>query len=146
MANEQFMTGAGSDPSGTSTTIGVLGGKRDATIDRSGVLLPRATTWELDWWIGADDRWHVPAREAAVRQQLIDGMPVVQTAMRVPGGDALQRVYGAPSGDVGEVAVVEIEMPIATMVGAVLYEGRRPAELVPELMLREAKAELHGFE
>ena len=38
-----------------------------------------------------------------------------------------------------------IEMPIASMVGAVLYEGRRPAELVPELMLREAKAELHGL-
>ena len=38
-----------------------------------------------------------------------------------------------------------IEMPIALMVGAVLYEGRRPAELVPELMLREAKAELHGL-
>ena len=36
-------------------------------------------------------------------------------------------------------------MPIASMVGAVLYEGRRPAELVPELMLREAKAELHGL-
>jgi glycerol-3-phosphate dehydrogenase (NAD(P)+) len=42
-------------------------------------------------------------------------------------------------------ARVEIEMPIASMVGAVLYEGRRPAELVPELMLREAKAELHGL-
>ena len=38
-----------------------------------------------------------------------------------------------------------VEMPIASMVGAVLYEGRRPAELVPELMLREAKAELHGL-
>jgi len=38
-----------------------------------------------------------------------------------------------------------IEMPIARLVGAVLYEGRRPADLVPELMLREAKAELHGF-
>jgi glycerol-3-phosphate dehydrogenase (NAD(P)+) len=38
-----------------------------------------------------------------------------------------------------------IEMPIASMVGAVLYDGRRPADLVPELMLREAKAELHGF-
>src|SRR4051794_2292646 len=86
------MTGAGSDPSGPSTTIGVLGGTRDATVDRSGVLSPRATMWELDWWIGADDRWHMPAREAAVRQQLIDGMPVVQTAMRVPGGDAVQRV------------------------------------------------------
>ena len=38
-----------------------------------------------------------------------------------------------------------IEMPIAAMVGAVLYDGRRPADLVPELMVREAKAELHGF-
>ena len=38
-----------------------------------------------------------------------------------------------------------VEMPIAAMVGAVLYEGRRPADLVPELMLREAKAELHGL-
>ncbi len=38
-----------------------------------------------------------------------------------------------------------IEMPIAAMVGAVLYEGRRPADLVPELMLREAKAERHGL-
>jgi glycerol-3-phosphate dehydrogenase (NAD(P)+) len=38
-----------------------------------------------------------------------------------------------------------IEMPIAAMVGAVLYHGRRPAELVPELMLREAKAELDGL-
>ncbi|HEV3451676.1 MAG TPA: NAD(P)H-dependent glycerol-3-phosphate dehydrogenase [Acidimicrobiia bacterium] len=38
-----------------------------------------------------------------------------------------------------------IDMPIAAMVGAVLYEGRRPADLVPTLMLREAKAELHGI-
>jgi glycerol-3-phosphate dehydrogenase (NAD(P)+) len=42
-------------------------------------------------------------------------------------------------------ARVGVEMPIATMVGAVLYERRRPADLVPELMLREAKAELHGL-
>jgi glycerol-3-phosphate dehydrogenase (NAD(P)+) len=38
-----------------------------------------------------------------------------------------------------------IEMPIASMVGAVLYEDRRPADLVSGLMLREAKAELHGL-
>jgi glycerol-3-phosphate dehydrogenase (NAD(P)+) len=42
-------------------------------------------------------------------------------------------------------ARVGVEMPIATMVGAVLYDRRRPADLVPELMLREAKAELHGL-
>jgi glycerol-3-phosphate dehydrogenase (NAD(P)+) len=38
-----------------------------------------------------------------------------------------------------------IEMPIAAQVGAVLYEGRRPADIVPALMLREAKPELRGM-
>ena len=38
-----------------------------------------------------------------------------------------------------------VEMPIAAVVGALLYEGRRPADLVSELMLREAKPELHGL-
>jgi glycerol-3-phosphate dehydrogenase (NAD(P)+) len=42
-------------------------------------------------------------------------------------------------------AGARVEMPIAAMVGAVLYEGRQPADLVPELMLREPKAELHGL-
>ena len=39
----------------------------------------------------------------------------------------------------------EVDMPIAAMVGAVLYEGRQPADLVPALMVREAKPELHGI-
>jgi len=38
-----------------------------------------------------------------------------------------------------------VDMPIAGFVGAVLYEGARAADLVPSLMLREAKAELHGM-
>jgi glycerol-3-phosphate dehydrogenase (NAD(P)+) len=38
-----------------------------------------------------------------------------------------------------------VEMPIAEQVGAVLYEGRTPAEIVPALMLREAKPELRGM-
>ena len=70
------------------------------------------------------------AREAAVRQQLVDGMPVVQTSMRVPGGDAVQRVYGAPAGDVGEVAVVEIanESP-APFVAALVVRGASAVDL-----------------
>jgi glycerol-3-phosphate dehydrogenase (NAD(P)+) len=39
----------------------------------------------------------------------------------------------------------DIEMPLAAFVGRVLYEGARPADLVPELMLRKAKPELHGI-
>lgn len=38
-----------------------------------------------------------------------------------------------------------VEMPIAEQVGAVLYEGRTPSEIVPALMLREAKPELRGM-
>jgi glycerol-3-phosphate dehydrogenase (NAD(P)+) len=38
-----------------------------------------------------------------------------------------------------------VDMPIAAMVGAVLYDGRLPADLVPALMVREAKSELHGI-
>jgi glycerol-3-phosphate dehydrogenase (NAD(P)+) len=37
-----------------------------------------------------------------------------------------------------------VELPIAEQVGAVLYEGRRPADIVPTLMLREATSELRG--
>ncbi len=39
-----------------------------------------------------------------------------------------------------------IEMPIARMVGAVVQDGKLPAEMVQGLMMREAKAELHGID
>jgi glycerol-3-phosphate dehydrogenase (NAD(P)+) len=42
-------------------------------------------------------------------------------------------------------ARANVDVPIASIVGAVLYEGRRPADLVAELMVREAKSELHGL-
>jgi glycerol-3-phosphate dehydrogenase (NAD(P)+) len=38
-----------------------------------------------------------------------------------------------------------VDMPIAAMVGSVLYDGATPSDLVPALMLRQAKAELDGI-
>jgi hypothetical protein len=84
---------------------GVLGGGRLAEVDAVGTVRVERTNWELAWWVGADDRWRFPDEEAAVRQSLLDGMPVVTTAMRVPGGDAVHRVYGATPA----VTVVEVE-------------------------------------
>jgi len=43
-------------------------------------------------------------------------------------------------------AAAGVEMPIARMVGAVLYEGQKPQDIVERLMGRPARAELHGFE
>jgi hypothetical protein len=120
--------------------VGFLGGDRFAVVDGVGAVQPERAGWELAWWIGADDRWHLPEEEVAVRQALIDGMPVVATSMRVPGGDAVQQVYGATP----DAAVVEIvnESPapfVAALVvrgaasvdtdGATVFVDRRPAIL-----------------
>ena len=61
----------------------------------------------IGWWIGAEDRWYIPEREITIRQSLVQGSPVVMTAIRIPGGDATHTVFGAVQGP-RELAVVEI--------------------------------------
>src|SRR5262245_44679085 len=72
-----------------------------------GALLDDDGSVLLDWWVAAEDRWHTPSREVTRRQRLIDGVPVVETAIRVPGGDAVQTVYAIA--DHGGLAVVAFE-------------------------------------
>jgi hypothetical protein len=89
------------------TLVGALAGRGRARVDERGGITVVGESWSLDWWIGADDRWRIPAREPAVRQQLIEATPVVETSLRVPSGDAVQRVYGI--GGPGGIVIVEIE-------------------------------------
>src|SRR4051794_19619101 len=89
------------------TTVANLASPRKAIVDERGLVTPWFDGWSLDWWIGADDRWHFPSREANVRQSLLGRGPIVETAMRVPGGDAVQRIYAISADE--EMAVVEIE-------------------------------------
>jgi hypothetical protein len=126
------------------TLVGALGGRGRARVDTRGGITVVGEGWSLDWWIGADDRWRVPAAEAAVRQRTIEGTPVLETALRVPGGDAVQRTYGV--GGPGGIIIVEIEndSPAAfiaafTVTGAraiggaggVIEVDDRPALIVP---------------
>jgi hypothetical protein len=76
----------------------------------------------LTWYVAADDRWHVPSSESTIRQRRIDGTPVVETRLRVPDGDAVQRVWSVP--DHGGLTVVEVdnESPLAF---AVAFAGPR---------------------
>ena len=60
----------------------------------------------LCWFVAADDRWYRPSRETTVRQREISGVPVIETRIKVPGGDAVQRVYGVAN--FGGAIVVEI--------------------------------------
>jgi hypothetical protein len=96
-------------------TAGVLGGRWRATITPWGAVVPWDGSPTLDWHVAADDRWHTPAVEAAVRQTRIDGTPVTETRMRIPHGDAVQRVYSVADG--GGMTLVEVTnespLPIA---------------------------------
>jgi hypothetical protein len=104
----------------SSTPVGIIGVKDNAAVDPRGLVTPRRGGWSLDWWVGADDRWHFPAREAGVRQRLVDGTPVVETAMRVPGGDIVERVYAVPGRTGGTLVVVEVENQTPTPVALAL--------------------------
>ncbi len=75
------------------TTIGLPETLDRAAVDPRGlVVLGR---WSLDWWVRAGDEWVFPSRAAAVRQRLVDGMPVVETILRVGGGDVVHRAAAA---------------------------------------------------
>jgi hypothetical protein len=95
--------------SGRWTTIGNLDSPWRGAVDPAGLVTLVGRPWSLDWWIGAEDRWHLPSREVAVRQSLLGGSPVVETRLRVPGGDAVHRAYAARSQSGAEAIVVEVE-------------------------------------
>ncbi len=78
--------------------------------------------WTLDWWIAAEDRIHTPASEPTVRQQRLGVGPIIQTSVRVPGGDVVQRTWAYEGG-----VVLEFENNTATPVGLTL--AVRPYDL-----------------
>ena len=113
------------------TLVGNLASPHRAAVDPRGLVTPWADGWSLDWWVGAGDRWHLPSREAAVRQSLAGPGPVVETSMRIPGGDAVQRIYALPASaaaGAGELVVVEVEnrspVPVAVALAVRPYNPR----------------------
>lgn len=98
-----------------------------AQVDPAGLVGPLGATWALDWWVGAEDRWHFPSIETAVRQELVDDSPLVETRMRVPGGDLVHRVYGAQASGVdGGRPLVLIEITNDTPTPVALALALRP--------------------
>ena len=116
-----------------NSTIGVLGGRWRATVTPAGGIEPWDGSAALDWYIAADDRWHVPADEPTVRQRRIDGAPVLETRIKVPSGDAVHRVWCVADG--GGLTVVEIEndssMPFAVAFTRDDLLSTRPPSNVP---------------
>lgn len=128
-----------------ATRLGVRDSPWTAAVDGRGAVSPTPGWFTLDWAVGADDRWYVPAREAGVEQVRVDHAPVVETRLRVPGGHVVHRAYGVRgprfAGD-DEWIVVEVEN--ATSVPVAIAWLIRPwtpdaVGTVPSIDLRPAE-------
>jgi hypothetical protein len=116
------------------TVTGALGDAARLLVDGRGYLQPAGAGFGVDWWIGADDRWHVPGREAAVRQSLLGDAPVVRTTLRVPGGDVHHCVGGIA---VGTATRVSVEVVNDSAAPVALALAVRPVTLLGVGSVRE---------
>ena len=104
------------------TRIG-LRGAPCGVVDTAGVAQLDSRREPFGWWIAASDKWHDPRRSPSVRQRAIDGVPVVETKLAVPGGDVVHRAFA-----------------VADQGGALIYEfeNRSPSAVVVAVPAGEA--------
>ncbi len=96
-------------------TTGVVGHTWRADVTTTGSIEPADGSSTLDWYVAADDRWHDPKIDSGVRNTRVEGTAVFETKVRIPGGDAIQRVWSVA--DHGGYTLVEVQndssLPIA---------------------------------
>ena len=117
------MTGLSITPRVRATThlVGIRGGSWHAQVNERGSIRPSDGSAPLDWFVAADDRWHDPATEGTVRQERRGGLPLIETRLRVPSGDVVQRIYGVVND--GLLLVVEFENQSVLPVAVALTRG-----------------------
>ncbi len=73
--------------------LGNLGSENRADVGNGGIIRLSYPAVQIEFWVGADDRWHIPATAITARQSLVGDAPVIRTSVRVPGGDATLVTY-----------------------------------------------------
>ena len=136
------------DGDGRWVLLGTIGAGGRAKVDRHGVISPEDGGWILDWWVRAEDRWHLASAGALVRQSLTDSTPVVLSAMRVPGGEIEQRAWTAIDGSTGvPVLVVEFgngtSVPVALALSVSVPAGLSSSSS-PTITYAEGVASING--
>lgn len=112
---------------GPHALVGSVASPHCAFVDSVGSVWAGDLRPWIEWWIGAEDAWHVPSTSTTIRQRFVGNTPVVETSMHVPGGDIIHRVFGVPG-----LAVIEVEnqsaVPVAVAFAIRPYHGDRWAE------------------
>lgn len=104
------------------TVVGVRGGKHYAEVDGNGTVTLAGGSVPLQWHVADEQKWHSASDLATgVRQSAIDGTPVVESKIRVHGGDVIQRVYAVADHD--GLVVVEFENDSHASVAIALNRG-----------------------
>ena len=134
MTDAATQLNSANDDAAEGITIGSTGQFARWSVSPWGAVVPwgQDDPETFDWFIAADDRWHVPANEPTVRQTRIEGAPVIETRVRIPDGDAVQRVWAVPDGDGNVIIEFENEspMPFAIAVtGPKVVTDRPPADV-----------------
>jgi hypothetical protein len=127
------VSGRSIDHAPAGHTVGVLGDRWRADVTPWGALRGWDDGVSLDWWVAADDRWHDPSLEPTVRQSRLEGTPVIETRLRIPRGDAVQRVYSVADG--GGHTIIELHndspSPIALALAGTPVLSQRPSATMP---------------
>ena len=99
--------------------VGTLTAGVVAEVDGHGTV--RRGPVRLGWRVRSGNEWLIPGVDVPARRSRPGPAPMVQTALRLPGGDAVQRVFAVGDGD-SDVVVVEVEndSPEAIAVGFVV--------------------------
>jgi hypothetical protein len=114
-------------------TTGVVGQRWRATVTPAGFVEPHDGSPALGWHVAADDRWHDPRVDAGVRHRRVLGTAVFETRLRIPGGDAIQRIWSVA--DRGGYSLVSVHndspAPIAVAFTRSDVATNRPLANVP---------------
>jgi hypothetical protein len=118
---------------GTVATTGVVGQSWRARVTTAGTVEPSDGSPSLRWYVYAGDSWYDPAGRAGVRHQRARGTAVFETRMRIPGGDAVQRVWSVADQGGYTLVSVDNESPqaIAVAFGGPTVATVRPPATVP---------------
>ncbi len=120
------------------TRLGTLDGPGEPIVDEVGIVQVAPGWPSIEWWIAGDDRWYFPAVEATVRQSLHHNTPVVETRMRVKGGDVCLRTFAVTvptTTGVRDVVVAEVENTSGVPCGAAF--AVRPVGVVGDAAIRQ---------
>ncbi len=97
-----------------SRSLDVLGAAGWGEVDAQGGISPSHAKWRLDWLVRSAKQWHKASDTKEVRQTQLGAGAVIETRMKLPEGDATQRVWAVAASSESAVAVVEVANQAAT--------------------------------